>query len=138
MLNPLTLQMGSLGGKDPISSSPKRQTWSSLDRILSSVLVAQSCPTFCNPWTVAHQAPLTMGFSRQDYWSRLPFPPPGDLPNPGNKPRLPCLLHCRWILYPLSHQGNQTLLKSVPNAAPRPWVESETVRERLSPTWASC
>ena len=35
------------------------------------------------PWTVAHQAPLSMGFSRQEYWSELPFPLPGDLPNPG-------------------------------------------------------
>ena len=35
------------------------------------------------PWTVAHQAPLSMGFSRQKYWSRLPFPPPGVLPDPG-------------------------------------------------------
>ena len=34
-------------------------------------------------WIVAHQAPLSMGFSRQEYWSGLPFPPPGDLPNPG-------------------------------------------------------
>ena len=38
------------------------------------------------PWTVAHQAPLSMGFSRQDYWSGLPFPPPGDHPDPGIKP----------------------------------------------------
>ena len=37
-------------------------------------------------WTVAYQAPLSMGFSRQEYWSRLPFPPPGDLPNPGIEP----------------------------------------------------
>ena len=35
------------------------------------------------PWTVAHQAPLSMEFSRQEYWRGLPFPPPGDLPNPG-------------------------------------------------------
>ena len=35
------------------------------------------------PWTVAHQAPLSMGCARQEYWSGLPFPPPGDLPNPG-------------------------------------------------------
>ena len=35
------------------------------------------------PWTVSHQAPLSMGFSRQEYWSGLPFPSPGDLPNPG-------------------------------------------------------
>ena len=37
-------------------------------------------------WTVAHQAPLSMGFSRQEYWSGLPSPPPGDLPNPGIEP----------------------------------------------------
>ena len=38
------------------------------------------------PWTVAHQAPQSMGFSRQEYWSGLPFPSPGDLPGPGIKP----------------------------------------------------
>ena len=43
------------------------------------------------PWTVAHQAPLSMGFSRQEYWSGLPFPSPGDLPKPGIKPRSPAL-----------------------------------------------
>ena len=40
---------------------------------------------FATLWTVAHQAPLSMGFSRQEYWSGLPFPPPGDLLNPGIK-----------------------------------------------------
>ena len=38
------------------------------------------------PWTVAHQGPLSMGFSWQEYWSGLPFAPPGDLPNPGIEP----------------------------------------------------
>ena len=42
---------------------------------------------FATPWTAACQAPLSMGFSRQQYWSGLPFPSPGDLPNPGIKPR---------------------------------------------------
>ena len=42
--------------------------------------------TLCTPWTVAHQAPLSMEFSRQEYWSGVPFPPPGGLPNPGIKP----------------------------------------------------
>ena len=51
--------------------------------------VAQSCPTPCDPWTVAHQAPPSMGFSRQEYWSGLPFPSPGDLPDPGIEPRSP-------------------------------------------------
>ena len=41
---------------------------------------------FATPWTAAYQAPLSMGFSRQEYWSRLPFPSPGDLPDPGIEP----------------------------------------------------
>ena len=45
--------------------------------------VAKSCLTLCNLWTVAHQAPLSMGFPKQEYWSGLPFPPPGDLSDPG-------------------------------------------------------
>ena len=51
---------------------------------------AQSCPTLCHPWTIAHQA-LSMEFSRQEYWNGLPCPSPGDLPNPGIKPRSPAL-----------------------------------------------
>ena len=47
----------------------------------------QSCPTLCDPWTVANQAPLTMEFSKREYWSGLPCPPAGDLPNPVIKPR---------------------------------------------------
>ena len=46
---------------------------------------------FATPWTVAHQAPLSMGFSRQEYWSGLPFPSPGDIPDPGIEPRSPLL-----------------------------------------------
>ena len=42
---------------------------------------------FATLWTVAHQAPPSMGFSRQEYWSGLPFPSPGDLPNPGIEPK---------------------------------------------------
>ena len=41
---------------------------------------------FVTPWTVARQAPLSMGFSRQEYWNGLPCPPPGDLPDPGIEP----------------------------------------------------
>ena len=47
--------------------------------------------SFVTPWTVAHQAPLFMGFPRQECWSGLPFPSPGDLPNPGIEPRSPAL-----------------------------------------------
>ena len=46
---------------------------------------------FATPWTVAHQAPPSMGFSRQEYWSGLPFPSPGALPHPGIEPRSPAL-----------------------------------------------
>ena len=59
---------------------------------------------FATPWTVAYQAPPSMGFSKQEYWSGLPFPSPGDLPDPGIEPGLS---HCRQTLYPLSHQGSQ-------------------------------
>ena len=55
------------------------------------------------PWTIAHQAPLSMGLSQQEYWSGLTFPSPGDLPNPGSNPHLLC---CRQILSLLSHQGS--------------------------------
>ena len=53
-------------------------------------LVAQSCPTLCDPM-VCSQAPLSLEFSRHEYWSGLPFPSPGDLSNPGIKPRFPTL-----------------------------------------------
>ena len=61
----------------------------------------KSCPTLAIPWTVAHQAPVTMGFSRQEHWSGLPFPSPGELPNP----------HCRWILYWLSYGAGVLLFR---------------------------
>ena len=54
-------------------------------------LVAQPCLTLVAPWTVARQAPLSVGFSRQEYWSGLPFPSPGNLPDPGIEPRSPAL-----------------------------------------------
>ena len=43
------------------------------------------------PWAAAYQAPPSMGFSRQEYWSEVPFPSPGDLPNPGTEPGFPAL-----------------------------------------------
>ena len=54
---------------------------------------------FAIPWTVAYQAPPSMEFSMQEYWSGLPFPPPGDFPNPGTEPpALVSLCIARWIL----------------------------------------
>ena len=54
-------------------------------------LVTKSCLTLATPWTIVYQAPLSMGFSRQEYWSGLPFPSPRDLPDPGIKPGPPAL-----------------------------------------------
>ena len=54
-------------------------------------LVTKLCLTLSTPWTAAHQAPLSMGCSRQGYWSGLPFPSPGDLPDPKIEPRSPAL-----------------------------------------------
>ena len=58
------------------------------------------------PWTVACQAPLSMGFFRQEYWSGLPYPLPRDPPNSW-------IVHCRWILYHLSQQGSPRILEWV-------------------------
>ena len=58
---------------------------------------------FATSWIAAHQVPLSIKFSRQEFWSRLPFPSSGDLPHQGLKLGL---LHCRQILYHLSHQGS--------------------------------
>ena len=64
--------------------------------------VAQSSPTLATPWTVAHQAPPSVGFSRQEYWGGLPFPSPGNLPTQGSNPGL---LHCRHTLLPPEPPG---------------------------------
>ena len=63
-------------------------------KMINPLIVVQSLSRvqlFATPWTVAHQPPPSMGFSRQEYWSGLPFPSPGDLPDPGIKPRSPTL-----------------------------------------------
>ena len=68
-------------------------------------VVIKSRPTV-TPWTVAHQTPLFLGFSRQEYWSRLPFPSLGDLPDPRIEPMSPAL---QADALPLSHQGSPVL-----------------------------
>ena len=73
----------------------ERCCFSPWDMVISFFTVlcssAQSCRLFVTPWTVAHQAPLSVGFSRQECWSGLPCPPPGNLPNPEIEPRSPAL-----------------------------------------------
>ena len=96
--------------------------------ICHTIEVTQLCLTLCNPWTVAYRAPLSIGFSRQEYWSGLPFPPPGDLSDPGIKPT--CLVSCigRWVLYHLS---------SLPAPQPHPSRSSERLNSlaSLGPSW---
>ena len=55
------------------------------------IYITHNCQNFATPWTVAYQASPSMGFSRQECWSGLPFPSPGDLPDPGIEPRSPAL-----------------------------------------------
>ena len=68
--------------------------------VLSRFSRVRLCVTL---WTVAHQAPLSMGFCRQECWNGLPCPPPGDLPNPGIEPGSSTL---QADSLPLSHQGS--------------------------------
>ena len=68
---------------------------------------------FVTPWTVAYQAPLSMGFSRQGYWSGVPFPSPGDVPDPGVETGYPVLqadaLQSELLVKPLYLQYNSTI-----------------------------
>ena len=103
------LQVPSLGQENPLeegtvtSSHAWRIPWTEkpgrlqatawrATSVQSSSVQSLSCVRlFATPWTVARQAPPSMEFSRQEYWSGLPFPSPGDLPNPGIEPRSPAL-----------------------------------------------
>ena len=70
-----------------------------------------SCVCLCATlWTIAYQSPLSMGFSRQEYWSGLPCPPPGDLPNPGSYPHLLSTLHWQVCYLPLAYHGKPQVL----------------------------
>ena len=92
---------------------------------------------FATPWTVAYQAPLSMGFSRQECWSGLPFPSPGDLPDPGSNLGLP---QCRQTLYHLSHQ-KVSLPNSFGSTNTKASLVAETakrlpaMRETRVPSW---
>ena len=84
-------------------------------------LVTKSCVWLMTPWTVAHQAPLYMKFPRQEYWSRLPFPSSGDLPNLGIEPRSSAL------------QAD-----SLPSEPPRkPYVQAQYTHAIFIYTWHS-
>ena len=77
---------------------------------------------FVIPWVVAYQAPLSMGFSRQGYWSGLPFPSPGDLPDPGIEPGSPVLQADALPSEPLGKPGSDT--REAPSGSDRgEWIE---------------
>ena len=74
--------------------------------MFSSVQSLSHVRLFATLWTAVLQASLSVLFSRQEYWSRLPFPPPGDLPDPEIEPTPLGLLHWQEDSLPLSHLGN--------------------------------
>ena len=82
--------LGGQGGTEGPGPQPQpRMTFAASLRKLSGGLVAESCPALTTPWTVARQAPLSMAFPKQESWSGLPFPSPGELPDPGIEPGSP-------------------------------------------------
>ena len=88
---------------------------------------------FETPWTLARQAPLSMRFSRQEYWSGLPFPTPRDLPTQGLNPGL---LHCRETLYCLSHQGSPCFHSNqLIKILVRSWTGTSFRRTQLGGWW---
>ena len=92
-----------------IYPSTREQAVSCTDSVTSGSLVTKSCPTHEIPRTVACQAPLSMRFSSQEHWSGLPFPSPGDLPNPGIEPRSPAL---QADCFPTELQGKPNIYPS--------------------------
>ena len=94
---------------------------------------------FATLWAIAYQDPPSMGFSRQDYWSRLPFPSPADLPHLGIEPR--GLLHCRQTLDCLSYQGSPGVMEICPQWEEErreelgrlSWKQAEGKRRELPP-----
>ena len=87
---------------------------------------------FVTPWTVAHQAPLFMEFSSQEYWSRLPFPSPGDLPNPGIEATSPTLQADSLPFEPPGKLLFRVLEKSQMNLLAQP-VHVEATISRMAP-----
>ena len=82
-VNVLVLSDGATSGQKAESMQPEETAFYPRVCMLSHFSHVR---LFATLWTVAHQAPVSLGFSRQKYWSWLPCPPPGDLPNPGIKP----------------------------------------------------
>ena len=79
-------------GSSPQLTKADQHSWGQIRRFIFNLCMLSHfsrIQLFATPWTVARQAPLSMGFSREEYWSGLLCPPPGDLPNPGMEPASP-------------------------------------------------
>ena len=133
-----------------IQAQDIRDSWSPPTTTSTWVLSCFShLQSFVTLWTVACQAPLSMGFSRQEYWSGLPFPSPGDLPDAGVVPGLLCLLHWRAAYLPLVpaenpyyHQWLSTKWLTgggvkIPNSFALGWDNSEVCVLHLLPGFQS-
>ena len=100
----------------PYFRNEKLEMWNTLPKITQLLLSHFSHVWLCvTPETAAHQAPSSLGSSRQEHWSGLPFHPPGDLPNPGIKPCLLYLRHWQADSLPLSHLGSLWLMSVIEN-----------------------
>ena len=101
-------------------------------------LTAQPCPTLETPWTVARQASLSMGSSRQEYWSGLPSSPPGDHPNPGQTESpfpAPRYSGCLQVLFKKQHSGIIVFYTSSPK--PPPLLDASTLPNHSCPALLS-
>ena len=95
----------------------KMSSWGSSENEIESVKSLSWVWLFETPWTIVHQVPLSVGFSRQEYWSGLSFPYPGDLPNPGMEPGSPAL-QADSVPENLSHKGVSWGNKGAINSQP--------------------
>jgi len=106
--------------------------WSEVKQ--SEVKVLSRVRLFATPWTVAYQAPPSMEFSRQEYWSGLPFSSPGDLPNPGMEPRSPTLqADALPSELPRKPFGSGNLIKEQTDSNPVPAVSQANQKPGVQP-----
>ena len=108
---------------------------------MPSMFLLSHVGLFLTPWTVAHQAPLSMGLSTKEYWSRLPFPSPGDLPNPGIETGSVVIqfsqFSCSVVSNSLQPQGLQHARVPSPSSTPRACSNSCPLSQWCHPTISS-
>ena len=113
-MRPWVLDLDYLGLK-PASTTCWLWNWGYLFNLVNMCCHLSHARLFATLWTVAHQAPLSMGFHRQEYWSGLPCPPPGNLPHPGTEPASPASQADSFLL---SHQRSPSEIRSVAQSCP--------------------